>query len=176
MLGGDGGHPSLRRRRQTDLSSRPALWVQSLPSEFLNGQRNLIWKEKKCCEVISRTRGGPGSLTVGDGAVLETWDAVRSSLGLGEDRGVWLGGGAVLETVRWHSNMKSPDTTEVSSFLCILCASFARMYICAPHICLMPMEARSRGWIPWEQNYRWLWTTMLALGIEHKFSGRAVSP
>ena len=56
------------------------------------------------------------------------WDAVRSSLGLGEDRGVGLGGGAVLETVGWHNSMKSPDTTKVSSlyFMCIVC----------PHVCL----------------------------------------
>lgn len=175
MLGGDGGHPSLRRQRQTDR-------VQGQPCEFkvcrVNSwmARETSFGRKKNAVRSSLELGEDRRVWLGDGAVLEKWDAVRSSLGLGEDRGVWLGGGAVLETVRWHSNMKSPDTTEVSSFLCILCASFARMYICAPHICLMPMEARSGGWIPWEQNYRWLWTTMLALGIEHKFSGRAVSP
>lgn len=45
---------------------------------------------------------------------------------------------------------------------------FAQMYVYAPWACL-----RREHWVLWKQSCRWLWATMLGLGIELRSSGRA---
>lgn len=43
---------------------------------------------------------------------------------------------------------------------------FAWKYLCVPHACLVPLEARRWCWILWNWSYRWLLTTILVLGLE----------
>jgi hypothetical protein len=50
---------------------------------------------------------------------------------------------------------------------------FARKYVCAPCVSLVPREARREHWIPWNWSYRQLWATMWVLGVEPGSFGRA---
>ena len=40
------------------------------------------------------------------------------------------------------------------------------MFVCAPHVCSVPMEVRGGHQIPWNWSYRWFWAAMWVLGIE----------
>ena len=33
------------------------------------------------------------------------------------------------------------------------------MYVCAPHSCQLPIEARRWHWIPWNWSHKWSWAT-----------------
>lgn len=48
-----------------------------------------------------------------------------------------------------------------------------RLCVCAPHVCLVPVEARRGHWILVMGGNRWLWASMRVLGIEPAPSGRA---
>lgn len=54
--------------------------------------------------------------------------------------------------------------------------SFAYMYMCAPRVCLVPVEAGRGHWIPWSWSYRCLWGITWVLGSEPRSSARATSP
>ena len=49
---------------------------------------------------------------------------------------------------------------------------FVCIYICAPHACLVTLEARRGHWMSWNWSYRQLWATMWVLSIELGISGR----
>lgn len=53
------------------------------------------------------------------------------------------------------------------------CLAF--IYICAPHACLEPMEARREHWIPWNRSFRWLYTTMCVLRIDFGSSSKTAT-
>jgi hypothetical protein len=58
---------------------------------------------------------------------------------------------------------------------CYVHGSFACVYVCGPHVCLLPSGARTRLEIPWEWNYRQLWAAMYTLRTEPMFSEKASS-
>ena len=47
--------------------------------------------------------------------------------------------------------------------------------LCAPYMCLVPMEDSRGCWIPWTWSYIWLWATMWVLRTEPGSSERAAS-
>lgn len=45
------------------------------------------------------------------------------------------------------------------------------MYAYAPHVCLVPKEARREHWVPWNLGYRWLWAAEWVLRIKPRSLG-----
>lgn len=52
---------------------------------------------------------------------------------------------------------------------------FACMYVCVPHVCLVPMEVRRGPQTPWVCSHRLLWATQWVLRPEPGSSARATS-
>lgn len=57
--------------------------------------------------------------------------------------------------------------TAFSKTLCV--------WVSIPCVCLLPVEARRWGGIPWNGSYRPLWTTMLVLGTQPRSFAEAAS-
>lgn len=58
---------------------------------------------------------------------------------------------------------------KLKNYLFYVYECFAYMPACAPHVCLSACGGQKRKW-----SYRWLWTTILVLGIKSRSLARAV--
>lgn len=56
-------------------------------------------------------------------------------------------------------------------FICFNCMEFAFLYICVPLACLVHAEDRREHAILGNENYRWLWSTMLVVRIKPLYPG-----
>ena len=45
---------------------------------------------------------------------------------------------------------------KLKRFMCMYVCIYASIYVCAPHVCLVPVETRKQCSISWNYSYCWL--------------------